>query len=245
MSISCAGIGRNDGRERHKTWLASSRSDETRAITSCDTQVVEREARGHLRDHSLAALIALVILAAAACGSDLTPQAKVRVSPEDAPSERHLEATKISSIVLPSIPPCQIHQVAARFLGIEGALGHTGVSLGFANTSSTKCSLRGRPAVTLITGSGEALLLRQKGGTYFTDNDDERVVLTPRLPLPTDRTELKSGQALLIFEWMACRPQPRIARIVVSLQRRGRAISIPVTGRGIATSGEPMCGPDR
>lgn len=100
--------------------------------------------------------------------------------------------------------------------------------------------------MTFITASGEALLLRQKGGTYFTDNDDDEwVVLAPRLPLPTDGTGLKSGQALLVFEWMACRPQPRIARIVVSLRRGGRTITIPVTGRGIVTSGEPMCAPDR
>lgn len=192
---------------------------------------------------SSAALIALVILGAAACGSGDRPQARVRGSPEDA-SEPQLEGTKTSSMVPPFIPPCRIHQLTARFLGIGAALGHTGIFVGFANTSSTTCSLRGRPFVTLITANGEALSLRQRGGTYITDNDDdERVALAPGLRLPTDRTQLKPGQALLPFEWMACPPQPRIARILVSLERGGRTVAIPVTARGTLSSGEAMCWP--
>ena len=191
-----------------------------------------------------AALIALVILGAVACGSGGTPQAKGRFSPEDAPSEGHLETIKTSSVVRPSSPACRVHQLGARFLGIGAALGHTGIFVGFANTSSTRCSLRGRPSVTLITASGEDLLLRQRGGTYITDNDDdERVSLAPGLPLPTDRTKLRPGQALLVFEWMACPPQPNIGRIVISIRQGGRTNGIPVTSRGNLTSGEAMCWP--
>jgi hypothetical protein len=125
-------------------------------------------------------------------------------------------------------------------------LGHAGVFVGFVNTSSTECSLRGRPRVKLVTAEGEALSLPQKDGTYITDNDDtERVVLVPGLPVPTARTDLERGHALLPFEWMACRPQPKIGTIVVSLRRGGGSLSVPVGPRGIGTSGEPMCWPGR
>jgi hypothetical protein len=193
---------------------------------------------------SSAALAVLVSLGAIACGSGAAPQAKVGVSPRRAPSERRLEAIKTSSMVRPSIPRCRAHQLSARFLGTGIGLGHAGVFVGFTNTSSTKCSLRGRPVVTLMTAGGETLPLRQKGGTYINDSDDnERVVLAPGLRLRTDRAELKRGQALLVFEWMACRPQPKIGRIGVSVRRGGAEMSVPVGPRGIPTSGEPMCWP--
>jgi hypothetical protein len=137
--------------------------------------------------------------------------------------------------------------MSAQFLGIEGALGHTGVFLGFANLSSARCVLKGTPIVRLVTTEGETLSLRQESGVYFTDNDDsERVALSPELPLPANPAEdLRLGHGLLVLEWMACPPQPRIARILVSPQRGGGTISIPVGTDRIPTSGAPMCAPDR
>lgn len=186
-------------------------------------------------------VVAAVAVLAVACATDQSPRARADVVPWiDKPSEPYPETT--TTPALPSVPPCRADQLAAHYRGIEGALGHVGVFLGVANASSTECALQGMPLVRLVTTEGETLPLRQEGGVYFSDNGPERVALEPGLGLPADPTaELRPGQALIAFEWLACPPQPRIAEILLSPSGEEGTITIPIGSGGIMTSGFPMC----
>jgi uncharacterized protein DUF4232 len=189
-------------------------------------------------------MFALVVLSAVACESGIARQTSSRAISPIAASPVPKAQAALTPPAPASMSPCRADQMSAQYRGIEGALGHTGVILGFANTSSTQCVLEGIPLVRLVTAEGQALSLRQESGVYFTDNDGDGVALHPGLPLAADPAEdLGLGQALLVFEWMACPPQPRIARILLKLPEGG-TISIP-RDNGVMSSGAPMCAPDR
>lgn len=186
-------------------------------------------------------LAVLMVLVAVACSSGTSPRTSTRAVPwiDDSP-EPYSEAT--TSPAAPSVAPCRADQLAARYRGIEGALGHLGVFIGVANASSSECALQGMPRVRLVTTGGETLPLRQEGGVYFSDNGPERVALKPGLGLPADpAAELRPGQTLLAFEWLACPPQPTIAEILLSPSEGDGKISVTLSPDGIMTSGAPMC----
>lgn len=187
------------------------------------------------------ALAALTVLGAVACAPRTPPQASAGIVPwTDERPEPYPQATMAPAP--PSVPLCRADQVAAQFRGIEGATGHIIASLGVANATATKCAVQGTPMVDLVTKEGETLTLRQEDGVFFPDNGHERVALEPGVPLPADAAgDLRPGQALLAFEWMACQPQPKIAEILLSPSEAHGTITIALASEGIMTSGAPMC----
>lgn len=186
-------------------------------------------------------VVAAVAVLAVACAMDQSPRAKADVVPWiDQSPEPYPQAT--TAPAPPSVTLCRADQVASQFREIGAATGHIIVLLGFANASSTPCALQGMPLVRLVTTEGETLSLRREGGVFYPDNGPERVHLEPRIPLPMDSGgDLRPGQALLAFEWLACPPQPRIAEILLSHSAEDGTITVPLGSGGIMTSGAPMC----
>jgi Domain of unknown function (DUF4232) len=112
--------------------------------------------RGRWRMAGLA-LAALVPAAAlGGCGSSQTRTVTASTTPHTAGAG--------------AVAGCRGSQVAATYVGSDGATGHMELTIALRNTSRTPCRLHGYPEAVLLDGTGRRLPLRTiRGASFFPD----------------------------------------------------------------------------
>jgi hypothetical protein len=115
-----------------------------------------RRLAGPARGLTALALGGLSLAAAlAGCGSSQT---------------RSVTATGTAHAARPGVAACRGSQLAATYVGSDGATGHMELTIALRNTSRTACRVHGYPRAALLDGAGRRLPLRAlRGASFFPD----------------------------------------------------------------------------
>jgi len=128
--------------------------------------------------------------------------------------------------VPPGTPPCSLGDLAAGFIGKNGAGGHVLISFAFASRGTEACQLDGTATITLLDASGRDLGFKNRA-PFFPDEVSGPALIEPG-PAPILGVGLKYGEAGLTIDWVS---QPEACPGEAGSQVAGVRIGLPGVGK--------------
>ena len=134
---------------------------------------------------------------------------------------------------------CLATDLAGSYLATGAAAGNVLNTIAIRDISRTRCYIKGKPHVRLITADGRAFPWSRPGSTYFPDDGSIEILLTPDTRFPNPGEEIATGLAELGFSYFDCDAKVKIARIIV--QFSGRSFSTNLPPNSVGSTGLPAC----